>query len=83
MLARIGRYDEYGRRYHRCTGVHRRVNLHEALVQSCNTYFYDLGARISIGLLGQYHQAVHRAGISRFSQGECQLEPYAIGRIGC
>lgn len=42
---------EYGRRYHRCTGVHRRVNLHEALVQSCNTYFYDLGARISIDRL--------------------------------
>lgn len=42
---------EYGRRYHRCTGVHRRVNLHEAIVQSCNTYFYDIGARISIDRL--------------------------------
>jgi len=42
---------EYGKRYFRCTGVHRRVNLHEALVQSCNTYFYDVGARISIDRL--------------------------------
>lgn len=42
---------EYGRRYHRCTGVHRRVNLHQAIVQSCNTYFYDVGARISIDRL--------------------------------
>ena len=42
---------EYGKRYFRCTGVHRRVNLHEAIVQSCNTYFYDLGARISIDRL--------------------------------
>ena len=42
---------EYGKRYFRCTGVHRRVNLHEALVQSCNSYFYDLGARISIDRL--------------------------------
>ncbi|HEY6725239.1 MAG TPA: penicillin-binding transpeptidase domain-containing protein, partial [Polyangiaceae bacterium] len=31
---------EYGKRYFRCTGVHRHVNLHEAMVQSCNTYFY-------------------------------------------
>jgi penicillin-binding protein 2 len=42
---------EYGKRYFRCTGVHRQVNLHEAIVQSCNTYFYDIGARISIDRL--------------------------------
>lgn len=35
---------EYGKRYFRCTGVHRRVDLHEAIVRSCNTYFYTLGA---------------------------------------
>jgi penicillin-binding protein 2 len=42
---------EYGKRFFRCTGVHRRVNLHEAIMQSCNSYFYDLGARISIDRL--------------------------------
>jgi penicillin-binding protein 2 len=42
---------EYGKRFFRCTGVHRRVKLHDAIVQSCNTYFYDLGARISIDRL--------------------------------
>jgi penicillin-binding protein 2 len=42
---------EYGKRFHRCTGVHRRVRLHEAIVQSCNTYFYELGARVSIDRL--------------------------------
>ncbi|HLV68509.1 MAG TPA: penicillin-binding protein 2 [Polyangiaceae bacterium] len=42
---------EYGRRFFRCTGVHRHVDLHDAIVQSCNTYFYDLGARISIDRL--------------------------------
>jgi penicillin-binding protein 2 len=42
---------EYGKRFHRCTGVHRRVHLHEAIVQSCNTYFYELGARVSIDRL--------------------------------
>jgi len=33
----------YGKRYFRCTGVHGHVNLHEAIVESCNTYFYALG----------------------------------------
>jgi penicillin-binding protein 2 len=42
---------EYGKRYFRCTGVHRRVNLQEAIVQSCNTYFYDLASKISIDRL--------------------------------
>jgi len=42
---------EYGKRYFRCTGVHRNVNLHEAIVQSCNTYFYALGDSIHIDRL--------------------------------
>jgi penicillin-binding protein 2 len=42
---------EYGKRFFRCTGVHRRVRLHEAIVQSCNTYFYELGARVNIDRL--------------------------------
>jgi penicillin-binding protein 2 len=42
---------EYGKRYFRCTGVHRHVNMHEALVQSCNTYFYELGSRAKIDSL--------------------------------
>ncbi len=42
---------EYGKRYFRCTGVHRHVNLHEAMVQSCNTYFYELGSQINIDSL--------------------------------
>jgi penicillin-binding protein 2 len=42
---------EYGKRYFRCTGVHRNVDLHEAIVQSCNTYFYALGDRIHIDRL--------------------------------
>ena len=46
---------EYGKRYFRCTGVHRQVNLHEAIVQSCNTYFYTIGAneRMQIDMLAQ------------------------------
>ncbi len=44
---------EYGKRYFRCTGVHRHVQLHEAIVQSCNTYFYDLGSKIHIDRLAE------------------------------
>jgi penicillin-binding protein 2 len=44
---------EYGRRYFRCTGVHREVDLHEAIVQSCNTYFYQLGTAIHIDRLAK------------------------------
>lgn len=44
---------EYGRRYFRCTGVHRRVDLYEALVHSCNTYFYAMGERIHIDRLAK------------------------------
>ena len=42
---------EYGRRYFRCTGIHRNVNLHEAIVRSCNTYFYNIGERVHIDRL--------------------------------
>jgi penicillin-binding protein 2 len=31
--------------------VHRNVNLHEAIVQSCNTYFYEMATRIHIDRL--------------------------------
>jgi penicillin-binding protein 2 len=44
---------EFGRRYFRCTGVHRKVSLHDAIVQSCNTYFYALGELIHIDQLAK------------------------------
>ncbi len=58
VLGRTSQVDcrggyEYGKRYFRCTGVHRRVDLHDALVQSCNTYFYQLGATIHIDRLAK------------------------------
>ena len=44
---------EYGKRYFRCTGVHRQVDLNSALIQSCNTYFYDIGSHIQIDELAR------------------------------
>jgi len=36
---------EIGRRRFKCTKTHGIVNLYDAIVQSCNVYFYELGAR--------------------------------------
>jgi penicillin-binding protein 2 len=36
---------EMGRRRFRCTKTHLSVALYDAIVQSCNVYFYELGAR--------------------------------------
>ncbi|MBN2576754.1 MAG: penicillin-binding protein 2 [Deltaproteobacteria bacterium] len=36
---------QIGRRRFRCTKAHKTVNLYDAIVQSCNVFFYDLGAR--------------------------------------
>ncbi len=42
---RCAGYIQVGRRRFRCSKVHKTVNLHDAIVQSCNVFFYDLGAR--------------------------------------
>jgi penicillin-binding protein 2 len=44
---------EFGRRFFRCTGVHKSVDLYQAIVQSCNTYFYSLGEQIHIDRLAE------------------------------
>ncbi len=44
---------EFGRRFFRCTGVHHSVDLYDAIVQSCNTYFYTLGDEIHIDRLAE------------------------------
>ncbi len=38
-------YVQLGRRRFKCTKNHGVVSLHNAVVQSCNVYFYELGAR--------------------------------------
>jgi len=39
------KFVQVGRRRFKCTKAHGTVNLHQALVQSCNVYFYELGMR--------------------------------------
>ena len=49
-------YFKLGRRSYRCwnRGGHGDVNLHDALVQSCDVYFYTVGHRLGIDTLGRY-----------------------------
>jgi penicillin-binding protein 2 len=42
---KCGGYIQVGRRRFRCTKAHKTVNLYDAIVQSCNVFFYDLGGR--------------------------------------
>jgi penicillin-binding protein 2 len=42
---KCGGFIKIGRRRFRCTKAHKTVNLYDAIVQSCNVFFYDLGGR--------------------------------------
>jgi penicillin-binding protein 2 len=41
-------YYAFGRRIWKCTHVHGKVELHEAIVQSCNVYFYHLAEAVGM-----------------------------------
>ncbi len=45
-----------GKGRYRCwkKGGHGKVNLHDALVQSCDVYFYTLGYRLGVDKIAQY-----------------------------
>jgi len=49
-------YFRLGKRNYRCWKKrgHGKMNLHEALVQSCDVYFYTLGHRLGIDNLAKY-----------------------------
>lgn len=44
---------QYGKRYFRCAEVHGNVDLHQAIVESCNTYFYHVGETVTIDPLAK------------------------------
>jgi len=49
-------YFRLGRRLYRCwrRGGHGEVDLHDALVQSCDVYFYTVGHKLGIDTLARY-----------------------------
>src|SRR5271166_3656195 len=55
----------YGR-FFKCWGKHGTVGLHEGLVHSCDTFFYNVGNRLGIDRIAQYAEMVgygHKTGI--------------------
>ncbi len=61
-------YFRHGRRTYRCwkRGGHGSVNMHEAIKQSCDVYFYTNGVKLGIDRLARHARAFglgHRTGI--------------------
>ena len=50
---------QFGNHYFRCwkKGGHGSVNLHEALVGSCDVFFYQVAQRLGIDVIAQYARA--------------------------
>jgi penicillin-binding protein 2 len=50
---------QFGNHYFRCwkKGGHGSVNLHEALVQSCDVFFYQVAQRLGIDAIAKYARA--------------------------
>jgi penicillin-binding protein 2 len=44
----------FGRRSFRCSHAHGKMNLHQAIVESCNVYFYTLAERVGMDTLAKY-----------------------------
>ncbi len=53
---RCGGGVQFGNRFFRCwkKGGHGSVDLHEALVQSCDSYFYQVGQRLGIDAIAEW-----------------------------
>lgn len=47
-------YYEIGPQRMRCTGAHGNVDLHAAIVQSCNVYFWKIAEGVGLSLLNRY-----------------------------
>lgn len=60
-------YYRLGRRLYRCwrRGGHGSVDLHDALVQSCDVYFYTVGHKLGIDTLGRYAKMLGMGSLTR------------------
>lgn len=63
---------KFGRRRYRCWKKwgHGKVNIHKALVQSCDVFFYRLGYRLGIDTLSRYAHGFGLGQISGFELPE-------------
>ena len=69
---------QFGNHYFRCwrKGGHGHVNLHEAIVQSCDVFFYTFGPRLGIDAMARY---VRSLGLGQLSG--IQLDHEKAGTI--
>ncbi len=44
----------YGGRLYRCMGSHGAISYHRSLVQSCDTYYYQMGLRLGADKIAKY-----------------------------
>ena len=49
-------WHSFGRRNFRCSHAHGKVDLHQAIVESCNVYFYTLAERVGMDTMARYAQ---------------------------
>ncbi len=61
-------YFKLGKRRYRCwkRGGHGKVNIHKALVRSCDVFFYQLGYHLGIDTIAQYAMGFGLGSISGF-----------------
>lgn len=81
-----------GRQKFRCNKRHGRVDLYDAIVQSCNVYFWELAEEVGIERINSYARAFgfgERSGIGVNSEAsgflatrEWYIEHYGAFRIG-
>ena len=85
-------YYQIGTDRKRCTSAHGEVDMHDALVQSCNVYFYKLAERVGLERLNVWARKFGLAtrtgiGINSEAQGflatrEWYQEHYGRFRVG-
>ncbi|MBN2804529.1 MAG: penicillin-binding protein 2 [Deltaproteobacteria bacterium] len=53
-MFKCGGFHEFGGRIFKCTHVHGEVNMYDALVQSCNVYFYNVAEMTGMDRIARY-----------------------------
>ena len=76
----------FGKRVFHCwrKGGHGLVNLHKAIVQSCDVYFYNVGIRLGVDRLARYAQLLglgQPTGISLYPE-KGGLIPTSLWKLG-
>jgi penicillin-binding protein 2 len=48
--------ESFYNRFFKCDATHGTINLHQAIVKTCDVYFYNVGNKIGIDTIAQYAQ---------------------------